>query len=367
QVPFTDSSKELRFSSSSAGSAYVKFVDFSPSWINIDLSAQVLDVGEVQSVELSDVYSQGLYNLSASYNLEDKTLNISEPLDKGIYFVDITGENSSIESPLVLPFDILSSLIPTAKAEEISMNGSASAMLSSESINISPEAASTFMPEIAPTFNLEENNVDAMVVGLYKEGLDSDEIVEAMEMNVTEVDRILSKLGAVERTPIADMLNVPEGDELASINEVIVTATGLEAKVLQEDILFKKGEGFMNWRWDDKKILWGNDTNGWVDADDLIYSGVTSVIVEEKNLTAGVYTKDVLSSKGEGFGNFAWDDVKVSYIDAYGMERMGWVDRDNLDYSYEKILEAAQAEEIVEEVVEEVTEYIDPNATEQED
>ncbi len=197
----------------------------------------------------------------------------------------------------------------------ISSNRSVAAMISAESVNISPEVASAFMPEIAPTFSLEENNIDAMVVSLYKEGFDSDVIAEVMEMNATEVDNITSKLGAVERTPITDMLNVPKGDKLVSINDVIIT-----------------------------------------------------VIVEGKNLTAGVYTRDVLSSKG-GDWNLpvvgiltswiaGWDDVKVTYIDVYGKERMSWVDRDNLDYSYKEILDAEPAEEITEEAAEEVLEEI---------
>ncbi len=112
--------------------------------------------------------------------------------------------------------------------------------------------------------------------------------------------------------------------------EALEVYTNRIAFIDPTDLLDSKGQGFWNWGFDDIEVSY-RDKPYWIDRNEVYYietvfKGTIGVIETKTGSAASVYSGKLLDYKGQGFWNWGFDDVEV--VDEYGYTY--WVDSENL-------------------------------------
>ena len=112
---------------------------------------------------------------------------------------------------------------------------------------------------------------------------------------------------------------------------------GLTAKVNPDDLLSARGEGVLNLAYNDIEVTYtdstGQERTAYIDKSDMIYTEREQTVATVGSLTAKVRPNDLLSSRGEGILNLAYDDIEVTYTDSTGQERTACVDKSDMIYT----------------------------------
>jgi hypothetical protein len=123
----------------------------------------------------------------------------------------------------------------------------------------------------------------------------------------------------------------------AESQQIVTTSEGLTAKVNPDDLLSARREGVLNLAYDDIEVTYtdstGQERTAYVGKSDIIYTEREQIVTTSEGLTAKVNPGDLLSSRGEGVLNLAYNDIEVTYTDSTGQERTAYVDKSDMIYT----------------------------------